>query len=302
MENLSSLLYGIRPIIVMLWKRNLLWILPALALIGGCAASSQHQAADESLLPEIDVMQVKDKSDEALKLAQEVNLDVEVLSTKIADLDNRVIALSDEISSVSSAKIEELETRIALLTEALKDSKAEAAQRAAQTVQAAPPVVAAPKAKTAPPPREVAPKPPGTVSPPPTFSPTSATSLLVSPEFDYYQGGLRLYGGRNYEQAIKSFGDMLQQFPNGKFADNANYWIGQCYFSLTNYSSAISAFEKVIAFHGSSKADDAQYTIALCNLKMGQQGAAKEAFRQLITQYPGSEYIPRAQRYLVQLK
>ena len=122
------------------WKRNLLWILPFAALVGGCAAPA-HQAADESLLPEIDVMQVKDKSDEALKLSQEVNLDVEVLSTKIADLDNRVIALSDEISSVSSAKIEELETRIALLTEALKDIKAGAAQLpVAELVEAAPAV------------------------------------------------------------------------------------------------------------------------------------------------------------------
>ena len=285
----------------MFWKRKLFCVLPAAAFFFGCASSSQRRAADESLLPEVDVLLVKDKSDEALKLAQEVNLDVEVLSTKIADFDNRITSLSDEVSSVSSSKIEELEARLVLLTEAIKELKTEAAQPApASPILPAAQAVGAVKGKT-PSPRDASPKSARSASSP-TFSPSSASGLLVSPEFESYQGGLRLYGSNNFEQAIKAFSEMLSQFPSGKYADCAQYWIGESYFSIADYSSAISAFKKVLDFHGSSKADHAQYKIALAYLKMGQQGTAKEALSGLIEQYPGSEYIARAKRYLKQLR
>jgi starvation-inducible outer membrane lipoprotein len=95
-----------------------------LSLLTGCAGSMK-QIQNEALLPEIDVIQVKENSDEALKLAQEAKLDVEVLSNKITELDNKQIVLSEEISSVSAAKIEELENRLSYLVEAFKDLQAQ---------------------------------------------------------------------------------------------------------------------------------------------------------------------------------
>jgi tol-pal system protein YbgF len=288
-------------------KGELFGFLSAMVLVIGCASTSQRASGDEALLPEIDVMQVKDKTDEALKLAQEVNLDVDVLSTKIADLDNRIVTLSDEVSSISAAKIEELETRLVILTEALKESKAQAVQVAqvappAQIVKASPPSSTPPVGKAKPgASRDTAAKAKN-AAPLSTFAPSTAASLLVSPEFEAYQTGLRLFQGRNYDRAIKAFDEMLAQFPSGKYADNANYWIGESFFFLSDYSSAIGAFEKVVAYHGSIKADDAYYKIGLAYLKMGQPGAAKEAFRHLIENYPASDYVSRAQRYLQRLK
>ena len=98
-------------------------VVPVILVIG-CAASRQ-QLGNEALLPEIDVIQVKEHSDEALKLAQEAKLDVEVVTNKLTETDNRLILLSEEVSSVSIAKIEELENRLALLIEAYKDLQAQ---------------------------------------------------------------------------------------------------------------------------------------------------------------------------------
>jgi len=89
-------------------------------LLVGCG-SSLKKMEGETLLPEIDVVQVKEYSEEALKLAQEAKIDVQMINTKISDIDNKLMVLTEEVSSVSLAKIEELENRLSLLIEAFKD-------------------------------------------------------------------------------------------------------------------------------------------------------------------------------------
>lgn len=251
----------------------------AIALLGGCAGSVQ-QIHNEALLPEIDVIQVKENSDEALKLAQEAKLEVNVLSTKITEIDNKIILLSEEISSVSAAKIEELENRLALLVEAYKDLHAQI-----KAIEAMP-LRGSQKAKK---------------SPAPTFSPASAISLVNSPEYDLYQQALQIFNKRQYEEAAALFNDLLKHYPGGKYAANAYYWIGECYYAISDFASAISAFKKVLTFKNSQKGDDAQNKIALSFLKMGQSVEAKTEFKKLVERYPASEFVPRAKQYLKEI-
>jgi tol-pal system protein YbgF len=254
-----------------------------LLMLVGCAGSMK-QIENEALLPEIDVIQVKENSDEALKLSQEAKLDVEALANRVTEIDNKQIALSEEISSVSAAKIEEIENRLAFLVEAFKDLQAQI--KVLETM----------------PVRTVTPKPQAKTSPTdPTFSPSSAADLITSSEYDVYQTALRTFNNRQYEQAIKLFNDMLNQYPTGQYADNAYYWKGECYYAQTDFASAIASFKKVSDFQNSPKADDAQLKIGLSFLKMGQQGPAVEELKKLVDRYPGSEYVPRAKKYLEEI-
>jgi tol-pal system protein YbgF len=249
----------------------------AIALFAGCAGSMK-QVENEALLPEIDVVQVKENSDEALKLAQEAKLDVDVLSTKLTEIDNKIVMLSDEISSVSSAKIEELENRLALLVEAYKDLQAQV-----RALEATPRTA---KAKVD-----------------PTFAPSSASGILAaSTEYESYQNGLRSFNARNYEQAVKIFNDVIKQYPSGSYTDNSHYWIGECHYAQGDFASAIASFQKVLSFENSSKADDAQLKTGMSYLKMGQTGPARTELKRLIDRYPSSEYIPRAKKYLDEMK
>ncbi|MCU0609954.1 MAG: hypothetical protein MUF22_09335, partial [Chitinispirillaceae bacterium] len=97
-------------------------VLPAFLI--NCAATSD-QASKESILPEIDVVQVKEKAEEALRVIQQIKLEMPVITTKITDLDNRIIGVSEENQSASPARVEELETQIVLLTEAFKGMQAQ---------------------------------------------------------------------------------------------------------------------------------------------------------------------------------
>ncbi len=255
-------------------------------ILAGCAGSVKH-IENEALLPEIDVIQVKENSDEALKLAQEAKLNVEVVSNKVTEIDNKQIVLSEEISLISAAKIEELENRLSYLVEAFKDLQAQI-----KVLESSVSVLGArPLAK---------PKPKSPADP--TFAPSSAAELVTTPEYDVYQTALRTFNSRQYDQAIKMFDDLINQYPTGQYADNAYYWKGECYYALTDYASAIVAFKKVEDFKNSPKADDAQLKIGLSFLKMGQQGPAVEELKKLIDRYPGSEYVPRAKKYLEEIK
>ena len=89
----------------------------------GCAPTVKEVGTETAVLPEIDVVQVKEHANEALRLAQEAKLDVQVMNTKFAEIDNRLILLSEDIAAVSAARLEEIENRLSLLVEAFRDLK-----------------------------------------------------------------------------------------------------------------------------------------------------------------------------------
>lgn len=259
---------------------KLLFLCAGIFMMVGCAAPGK-QMNNEALLPEIDVIQVKEQSDEALRLAQEAKLDVEVVTNKLSDVDNKIILLSEEVSSVSIAKIEELENRLALLVEAYKDLQAQVT-----AIEAQPRTIVYNK------------KTPAAA----TFSPAAAAPLLGSKEYDIYQAALQTFNTRTYDKAITMFTDLIKQFPDGEYADNARFWIGECHYALGDFATAITSFTHVFDFKNSTKADDAQFKIGLSYLKMGQPAMAKEELKKMIDRYPSSEYISRAQKYLEEIK
>jgi tol-pal system protein YbgF len=248
-------------------------------LIAGCAGIAKEQGAS-SLLPEIDVVQVKENSDQALKLAQDAKLSIDAINTKLTELDNKLVVLSDEVSSVSLAKIEELENRLTLLVEAYKDLQAQV-----KSIEILP---------------QVKGKGPGSAA---TFTPSSASDILnTSAEYESYNNGLKAFNARNYELAFKLFTETLAKFPAGTYADNCQYWMGECQYATGDYAAAIGAFKKVFSYSNSSKADDAQMKIGLSFLKLGKYSDAKTELKNLIDRYPASEYIERAKKYLGEIK
>ena len=246
-------------------------------------------AESEAILPQIDVIQVKESADEALRTSRDLKRDNEALSAKVTQLDNRLLLLSEEVANFSYAKVEELETRLALLTEAYKDMYVK--------IQALEDFVERSRPKPPPPPP---PQKPNNA----TFSPVASNDdlLLASPEYDLYQSGLRLFNGRSYDRAAKTFEECLAKFPDGTYKDNAQYWIGECLYQQSKMEAAIEAYKKVFSYPNSAKADAAQFKIALALQKLGQTERAKAEFRRLIERYPASDFVERAKKYVAELR
>lgn len=116
-----------------------------------------------------------------------------------------------------------------------------------------------------------------------------------------YDEGLALFHQYRYKEALSVFEDLLARDTNNKYSDNAQYWIGECYYAMGRYREAIMAFEKVFTFRYSNKNDYAQFKIGQSYFKLGEKQRAQQEFQQLLDNYPESELISRAREYLAQL-
>lgn len=129
-------------------------------------------------------------------------------------------------------------------------------------------------------------------------SSTRGKTLRESDYVSKYNHALNTFNEGKYHDAIKLFRELVNINPDHELADNAQYWLGECYYALGDYRVAIGEFEKVFSFSDENKYDDAQYKLGICYLMLGDKRKAKEAFNILITKYPDSEYVERAKKYI----
>jgi len=130
---------------------------------------------------------------------------------------------------------------------------------------------------------------------------TKSSAAISGDEYvDNYQAALGLFHERRYQEAATEFEQLLAVNSSHSYADNAQYWIGECYYAMGKYNEAIMAFEKVQSFPKSNKNDYALFKLGQCYSKLGDLESAKREFQQLIDTYPESELAPRARKYLSQ--
>ncbi|OGG51417.1 MAG: hypothetical protein A3F84_26565 [Candidatus Handelsmanbacteria bacterium RIFCSPLOWO2_12_FULL_64_10] len=146
------------------------------------------------------------------------------------------------------------------------------------------------------------------LSPPPT-RPTRGRSRPAPPPPSaasrvktLYQAALRDFEARRLESALKAFSEVLAIAPKDDLADNAQYWIGECYCGLGKREQAIKEFQKVFTYSDTEKDDDAQFKIARCYIDLGDDDKAVIELKRLTVDYPESEYIRRAEGLLRDLR
>jgi len=126
----------------------------------------------------------------------------------------------------------------------------------------------------------------------PNLSPNEIYNMARS---DYLKG--------NYELAIEGFEIYKTQFAESPLADDAIYWIGECYFSQKKYVQAIEYFNELILNYPSGDKIPAGYLKK--GISLTEQGKKQEAisvFRLLITKYPLEEETRIAQEKIRELE
>ncbi len=131
----------------------------------------------------------------------------------------------------------------------------------------------------------------------------SRISSGVAGDFEpRYKHALEQYLNHHHEQAIAEFSALIRDFPGHKYVSNCHYWIGEAYFVLGDYQQAIRSFEKVLNYSNSPKLDDALLMLGRANLKLGDTNQASYYLNRLIEEFPDSEYVGKAKRYLASLR
>jgi len=113
-----------------------------------------------------------------------------------------------------------------------------------------------------------------------------------------YNDALNNYFNDDYLEAIQQFRILIAREPSGAYADNAQYWIGECYYSLEDFESAITEFEKVFAFEENNKSDHALFKIAISYEQLGRYMKARENMNRFLQDYPDSELTTQARDFL----
>jgi tol-pal system protein YbgF len=97
------------------------------------------------------------------------------------------------------------------------------------------------------------------------------------------------YTRANYDIAIDGFKQYLENFPDTELSDNAQYWVGECYYSKKMYPDAVLEFEKVINnYPDGNKVVAAIYKIGLAYESMNENKKAKEYYKRVFDNFPAT--------------
>ncbi|HET7843625.1 MAG TPA: tol-pal system protein YbgF [Xanthomonadales bacterium] len=137
-------------------------------------------------------------------------------------------------------------------------------------------------------------------------APAAASSTMAAAPGDektaYDDAFAALRDGR-YAESARRFSAFLQQYPNGEFADNATYWLGESYYVTQNYQVALDTFSDLLGrFPNSAKAPDAQLKVGYCYYELRDWPRAESALNDVIARYPDTTVARLAQGRLRALR
>ena len=107
-------------------------------------------------------------------------------------------------------------------------------------------------------------------------------------EGDAYRAAYALVAGQQFDQAVKGFKQFLQNFPDGKYAANAHYWLGELYLVVQpqDLESSRQSFTLLLAqYPDNNKAPDAMYKLGKVYFMKGNREKAREYLDRVIRDY-----------------
>lgn len=125
--------------------------------------------------------------------------------------------------------------------------------------------------------------------------------ISLSPQ-EVYNMALSDYRNGNYDLAIDGFKMYRENFSESPLVDNAQYWIGECYFSQRKFKEAIEEFNNLILNYPNGDKVPAAYLKKGMSLQeLGKKTEALSVFKLLISKYPLSEETKLAQQKIKEL-
>ena len=219
---------------------------------------------------------------EVENLEANVGRQMESLLKTEADMQVKLQDVSGQIDELQ-AKLEDTNYRLAQLSQQIATTNQEL-----KAFRNTPPPVARPEEAGDP---QQQPPPGGSGRTGPEADPQS---LYNSAYNDYLKG--------NYDMSVRQFQEYLANFPNTELADNATYWIGECYYKQRRFRQAVEQFDQVLdRFPRSDKAPGAQLKKGYSHIELNERSQGIVQLRHVIRQYPGSDEAKLARQRLREL-
>ncbi|MDF1760002.1 MAG: tol-pal system protein YbgF [Coxiellaceae bacterium] len=117
-----------------------------------------------------------------------------------------------------------------------------------------------------------------------------------------YQTAFALVLKKKFTPAMEGLQNYLSSYPNGRYAVNAHYWLGEIYLRQSQTDKAVNEFSTVVKnYPKSNKVADSKLKIAMIHMSQGKTAIAKNEYTALKKQYPGTTAAQLASIQLQQI-
>lgn len=118
-----------------------------------------------------------------------------------------------------------------------------------------------------------------------------------------YQEAFDMLRELRYAQAITAFRQFLKDYPNGKYAHIAQYWLGEANYARRDFKQAINDYQHLIVeYPRSPKLAEAMLKIGYSHYELGDMNAARQVLGELVGMYPDTTEAGQAKALLKQIK
>ncbi len=283
---------------LLLMKRaTSLLTLTSLLWINGCATQADIQA--EQRVRESMRAQLADSRAASEALRSELAK----ARGEIEELRHRVDRAARTRSAVSP-QVRALEERIATL------ERQATVPREAPPPSVVPPM-SRPRTPEAVPPPSPTETPQAAITPPPPPPPPPSLALPPEDEVslakepleaqDEYRAAWQALADQRYTEAIQQFRTFQRKNPTSEMADDAQFWIGESYFTRRDHNRAILEFNEVLKYRKGDKAPAALLRQAEAFVEIGDKTDARLILQKLINDYPNSRQVKDAREQLQSL-
>lgn len=138
----------------------------------------------------------------------------------------------------------------------------------------------------------------GAVVPGATPAPVSGASEQAT-----YDAGMAALRAGSYDKAVATFREVVTNYPTGDLAANAQFWMGESYYTKGDLESAVTAYRKVLTdWPASRKAPDAMVKLGFSLSDLKRNGEARGTLEEVVRKYPGTNAAQLATDRLKRLK
>ena len=118
-----------------------------------------------------------------------------------------------------------------------------------------------------------------------------------------YQKAFDLLRALRYEKATHAFRQFLTDFPDGRYAHIAQYWLAETSYHTRKYDVAVQDYQTLInQYPKSPKRADALLKIGYSQFELKSFSKAEEVLKKLIQSYPGTTESGQAKNLLQKIR
>lgn len=223
-------------------------------------------------------------ADQATQMGSTVTALQQKLNAQNESLNGKLDSSSGQVQSLNDS-VDELKTRIGKLEKSIQDM-----QNQLQNVQGAPPAGGPPPGGDA-----GGPSPGGAPN-----GPGGGAAMNAAPPLQQtYQTALSDFNAGKYPLATSEFQDVIRYYPMDPFSGSAQFYLGEIAYRQHNYDEAVRSYNIVLEqFSGSSKAPAAQLHKGMALIALNKRDSGVHELRSLIQRYPQTPEAAQARAKL----